>query len=78
MVLDILKTFGKTLGMCLIIILGAALLTSIAVGPIVGTIFLANSIGYWWIVLLIVSIAWAIACFVTVIKMLLTYNSEKK
>jgi O-antigen/teichoic acid export membrane protein len=78
MVLDILKTFGKSLGMCLIIILGAALLLALAVGPIIGTIFLANYIGYWWIVLLIISIAWAVACIITIVRVILAYNDEKK
>jgi len=62
--MDIIKNLFKTFGKCLLIALQYTFILVIAIAPIIISVFIAKYIGYWWLLLLFVSIVW---CFAVVI-----------
>ena len=75
--MNVITTFFKIFGSGLLLLLGATLLIAVSVGPIVGSILLASTIGYWWFVLLGVAIVWCGACWFTAAITIYNFVEER-
>ena len=75
--MNIIKTLFKTFGIGLLIGLLFVAWGALAIGPFVGVILLASTIGYWYIPLLAITVIWGVALTVTAIRYIIKYLEKR-